>query len=264
MSDGVQPEQVRVSNRRFGWDDCCCGGQAPARISHLPVPFMLRIRRTHDGEAVVIEPGKQLGRSMQVLAFAFGLLAMFGWVGVLVRLKPTWLVLGNTLLLTLAALFIFVLARNASSRIRRVVFLEKRMELSIQTVRRNGEIESECRRPIKQCRLSLHEVCLSASGVSPGTPLLHVVVPRSKVFEGWLVRVSVGDRCFTVACCKRREDALEYANRLPAWLAELGLIEGEPATGMLFDQWPGRPPDEYWATERNELRSESVGITPSR
>ena len=112
---------------------------------------------------------------------------------------------------------------------RRLVYLANRLELAIQTIRNGEDFVSEARRPISECALSLHPVRLgrSSRGIWIG-------------FTGWMVRATVDNRCFALACVSEKEKAVEYLQQVPSWLLALYTGEGEQVIGCLSDRTLGR------------------------
>ena len=208
------------------WDDRCCGDSKRSVISHLPVPFALRVGRTRNGHPTFSEGTKQGAWGMLAIATLMVICALMGaaiLVGSFVSSQPMqpagvlMFLIGTTM-----SLFMLGIWRRSSTTLRRLVMYESDLSLAVQIVRTPDRVESETRLPLTECRLSLRQVRLEAD--------------RFPSFEGWLARVEVGDRCFTLACCKAKDEVLRYIQTLPPGLLAIYSGEGEPLNGMMTDR----------------------------
>ena len=221
---------------RLGWDDNCCGGGPSSRITYLPVPFFIRVERTSEGQPGLIERAKSgrlaLGMGGGLCVFA-GLFMMALLVLPVPKSPVVAVKIGACTLMAPFGVYLLLSANRRGTTARRLVFFNRDLALSIQTIRKGAIVESEARRPIGECQLSIHSVRLIGNQVPD--------------FNGWIARVSVGDRCFTLACCKTEAQLLEYVQRLPNWLLAISTGEGEKIVAAFPDRWIGRPPREFRA-----------------
>lgn len=215
---------------RTGGDVPCCGG-AGKSVTHVPIPFFLAPRRTKQGEQAFVEP---CGQHFRITVFLCTvLIALFLAFAVFTGLAGAWWVMALEGAFILFFVFLLGAAVRNKNTARRLVFSPQDLSVAIQVVRSSGLVISEARAPIAQCAASIHPVRLTNRDLN---------LPD---FTGWLMRVAVGDRCFTLACSKSHEDILECTRHLPAWLLAITNTNGELVTGGLYDRWLGEPPEEF-------------------
>ena len=118
---------------------------------------------------------------------------------------------------------LLVFAHRVQTIARRLVLYSNEVALAIQTVHKSGRVESEQRAALTECRMLICPVKLESrqGGIS---------------FSGWMARVEVCDRCFTLACCKTQKEVLEYVQRLPSGLIAISRVSEEPIVGCMIDR----------------------------